>query len=81
MNLQPSASTKALIQQAHSPLTDVPDKQDMNGYGAGWFIDQHGDQVLHPGTLPNYSSMIILDTKHQNAVILLANLNAPIYLI
>lgn len=77
MNLQPSASTKALIQQAHSPLTDVPDKQDMNGYGAGWFIDQHGDQVLHPGTLPNYSSMIILDTKHQNAVILLANLNAP----
>ncbi|MDN6656891.1 MAG: hypothetical protein L0K85_04520, partial [Staphylococcus simulans] len=58
-------------------LTDVPDKSHMNGYGAGWFIDQYSNQVLHPGTLPNYSSMIILDTKYQNAVILLANLNAP----
>lgn len=77
MNLQPSASNQALIKQSHTLLTDVPDKSHMNGYGAGWFIDQYSNQVLHPGTLPNYSSMIILDTKYQNAVILLANLNAP----
>lgn len=77
MNLQPSASNQALIKQSHTLLTDVPDKAHMNGYGAGWFIDQYSNHILHPGTLPNYSSMIILDTKQQNAVIVLANLNAP----
>ncbi|MHD0396872.1 serine hydrolase domain-containing protein [Staphylococcus simulans] len=77
MNLQPSASHQALIKQSHTPLTNSLDKPHMSGYGAGWFIDPPSNQILHPGTLPNYSSMILLDTKRHNAVILLANLNAP----
>ncbi len=77
MNLQPSKANADIIAQSHKAFTDVPDQSPKQGYGAGWFIDNTQHQVLHPGTLPNYSSMIILDTKDKNAVILLANLNAP----
>ena len=75
--LKPSASSRSIIQQSHLKIAPTPYDKNAVGYGSGWFLNPESYQVLHPGTLPNYASFILLNTKDQNAVVILTNLNSP----
>ncbi|MEL0538997.1 serine hydrolase domain-containing protein [Staphylococcus debuckii] len=74
--LKPGASSRSIIAQSHQKLADTPYDKNAVGYGSGWFLNPESNQVLHPGTLPNYASFILLNTKDQNAVVILSNLNS-----
>ena len=75
--LKPGASSRSIIHQSHQQIAETPFDKNAVGYGSGWFLNPESHQVLHPGTLPNYASFILLNTKDQNAVVILANLNSP----
>lgn len=75
LQLDPPKNMQQVIQQSHQVLSKVKDDTNAQDYASGWFLNPKDHQVLHPGTLPNYSSFILLDTKQKNAVIILANLN------
>ncbi|AMY06339.1 hypothetical protein CD149_07260 [Staphylococcus condimenti] len=74
--LNPTGTDKSLIEYSHQSDADTPHDVNASQYATGWFLNPDENQVLHPGTLPNYSSFILLNTKDKNAVVIFANLNS-----
>lgn len=75
MQLNPKGIDKSLITQSHQKRSETPKDANASDYATGWFLNPDQHQVLHPGTLPNYSSFVLLNSKEKNAVVILANLN------
>lgn len=67
---------KKLISESHTPDRTVNPGMYGLYYAVGWFADKSGaDIILHGGSNPNFSSFLILNTKEQIAVGVMANLN------
>lgn len=69
-------SYRTILDRSHDPGTMAQQDQDGNYYAAGWFVSPQGNEWLHQGSNPNYSSYIILRPDEKLGVGVLANINS-----
>jgi putative ATP-binding cassette transporter len=70
-------SDKDLITISHIPDRTVAPNGDGSSYASGWFVFQDGGgMIAHGGNNPNYSSYILLRSRENIGIGILANLNS-----
>ena len=66
---------KRLIQKSHIG-DDTVDSNDGSRYAAGWQVHIRGENYLHGGANPNYSSMLIIEPEEEFGVCVLTDMNS-----